>query len=70
MKTTIILNENAPTNDAITTTISNANPNATDAQLYNAAVALNGLTDNTLVSVKRHNEIELTAPVTVSGGVE
>ncbi len=62
MKTTIILNENAPTNDAISTTISNANPGATDAQLYNAVVALNSLTNNTFVSAVRRNESELTAP--------
>jgi len=70
MKTTVILNENAPTNDAITTTISNANPNATDAQLYNAVVALSGLTTNTFVSAVRRNESELTAPDTLSGGVD
>ena len=70
MKTTVILNENAPTNDAITTSISNCNPSATDAQLYNAVVALSGLTTNTFVSAVRRNESELTAPDTLSGGVD
>ena len=69
MKTNLILNESA-NSDTIVTTISNANPNATDAQLYNAAVALNGLTTNTLVSVKRVNETLLTAPDTLNGGAE
>jgi len=70
MKTTLVLNESAQNSDAITTTITNANPNATDAQLYNAAVALSGLTTNTFVSAKRINETLLSAPDTLSGGVD
>ena len=69
MKTTLILNESA-NSDTITTTISNANPNATDAQLYNAAVALSGLTTNTFVSAIRRDESQLTAPDTLNGGAE
>lgn len=69
MKTTVILNESA-NSETITTTISNCNPSATDAQLYNAVVALNGLTTNTFVSAVRRNESVLEQPATLNGGAE
>lgn len=70
MKTTIILNETSTNDDAITTSISNANPQATDAQLYNFVAAMNSLTTNTFVSAVRRDESELSAPDTLSGGVD
>ena len=68
MKTSIILNEKDTNNADLSMTISNANPAATDAQLYNFAAAMNSLTDNTFVSAVRRDESELTAPDTLSGG--
>lgn len=69
MKTTLILNESA-NSETITTKIGNVNPQATDAQLYNTAVALSGLTSSSFVSAVRVNETELTAPDTLTGGAE
>ena len=51
--TTLKLLSTAPDTSALSTTISHANPSATDAQLANFAVALNGLTQNTYVDTNR-----------------
>ena len=67
MKRTIVLNAKDANLEDIATTISNANPEATDSQLYNAVVALNSLTENTFVSAKKIDETEIL-PLTVEGG--
>ena len=59
--TAIKLNEIAPGGEGISTNISNANPDATDAHLYNFATALNDLTDNTFESAVRVDQTELEA---------
>lgn len=46
--------------EELTTTISNANPAASDTDLYDFSVALNSLTSNTFVGAKRIDETTLT----------
>ena len=62
VKRQLILNLRDQSNEELETTISNINPSATvtNAQLYQAAVALNSLTTNTLVSVYVVNTEDIT----------
>ena len=60
-KTTLQVISQGAGGDEITTTISNANPEAADGALYNFAVALNSLTQNDFVNAKRIDETVLQA---------
>ena len=48
--------------DNISKTFSYINPNATDAQMWNAIASLNSLTTNSLVSVTKIVYTDLEAP--------
>lgn len=52
MRKTLTINVTTPTNDAAKYNVAYVSTTATETQLYNLATAINGLTNNTLVSVE------------------
>lgn len=61
-KTTTLKLMSMAGSEEISTTISNANPDASDSALYTFAVALNDLTNNSYVDTERIDKSILAAP--------
>lgn len=60
METSLIIKGKTTDNKDTSKSLTNINPNATDANLYNFAVDFQGLSKNTFESVVRINKTTLT----------